>query len=1052
MKTKTGKKITALFLVFMLLCSVLQPFGAYANALGSIDTATPITKGQEYQLTFEEEEQVHWYKIDSIEEDAKDDSHYQIQLTSENEMNISVYPSLDRAKSDDTYSSYKSYSMLGETGKINFPLAWTGPYYIKVEYYGSDEEWEEEGEEESPTTADYTLSFEGIKLPPSTGMEEEDCPVELSASQKESGKELLKSLRTIRDQVFSQTEQGKEFTSLYYKAAPFIVSKIAFDQKLKDQVYQDLVTLTPLFKELLDNGANSTYKITKKDQDAILRLYELGADSVPHSLRAEMEKINQQVNLQKIEGLRLATVLDKAGMAPDTASTSNKVIVKLKEGKSVSALEAKAEDVNDEATISPFEDQDPLFEDMYIVELGDEQEVSISSQELDMTVDQLENLPEVEYAEPVQEYVALSADIHYSDQWSLENEGGNLGEAGADIKYAPLQELVKEKNLPNTLIAVIDTGVDSRLADLENQVRTDLGYNFIGRNTNALDDNGHGTHVAGIIAAESNNHYSMTGINHAAEIIPIKVLDGGGSGDTESIASGIKYAADQGADVINLSLGGSYSRVIEASLKYASEKGVTIVAASGNEYSPYLSYPASSRYVISVGATNRSDIVSDYSNYGKGLDLVAPGTDIPSLLPNGNVTYFDGTSMAAPHVAAVAGLLLSQNAKLSSEDIQKILTETTDYIAFEELDNEEDYYFYYDDEEEPVLLPGYDEASGWGRLNAHSAVSAVDLNVKVNRLLDNQNVVTGSAKKGTTIEVTNGSETLGSGPVDANGKFKVKIPVQPANQVLYVKASQGAAKASIRIAVEEGKKPKAPKVNTVSNKDTHVTGTTEPNLTVNVKDKNKKVIATGKADKNGAFKVKINKQKENTTLYVTAMDLGNKESKAVKIKVIDKIPPKAPKVNSISDRTTTVKGETEPNATVTIKKNGKKLASGKADKNGKFSIKISKQKAGTKLSITAKDKAGNVSKATTKTVKDKTPPKKPTVNKVTSRDTKVTGKTEANATVTIKRDGKTLASGKADKNGKFSIKISKQKKGTKLSVTAKDKAGNTSKATKVTVQ
>ncbi|SDY79784.1 cell wall-associated protease [Evansella caseinilytica] len=1048
MKTKTGKKVTTVFLIFMLFCSVLQPFAAYANTSGAIDAAKQLVKGQEDQSAFEEEEQVHWYKIDSIQEDAKEDSHYRIQLTSDSEMNISVYPSLDRAKSDDTYNSYRSYSMLGETANIDFPLAWTGPYYVKVEYYSPDEEVADE----SSDSAEYTLAFTGEKLPPSTGMDgDEDCPVELSVSQKESGKELLTNLRTIRDQVLSQTEQGKELSSLYYKAAPFIVAKMIFNKELEEQVYKDLVTLSPLFKELEKNGAGSTYKITKKDQQAILRLYQTAADAVPQSLRAEMEKIEQQVNLQKIEGLRLSTVLDKAGLAPDTF-TLNKVIVKLKEGKSVSAFETKAEKVSDEATVSPFEESDALFENMYIVELGDEQEMSISSKEMEMTVDQLSDLPEVEYAEPVQEYVALSADIHYSDQWSLNNDGENFGETGADIKYAPLQELVKEKNLPDTFIAVIDTGVDSRLADLEHQVRTDLGYNFVGRNSNALDDNGHGTHVAGIIAAESDNHYSMAGINHAAEIIPVKVLDGSGSGDTEAIASGIKYAADKGADVINLSLGGSYSRVIEAALKYASDKGVTIVAASGNEYSSYLSYPASSRYVISVGATNRSDIVSDYSNYGKGLDLVAPGTDIPSLLPNGNVTYMDGTSMAAPHVAAVAGLLLSQNANLEPEDVRKVLTDTTDYIAFEELDNEEDYYFYYDDEDEPLLLPGYDAVSGWGRLNAHSAASSVDLNVKIDRLFDNQSVVTGSAEKGTTINITNGNETLGTGKADANGKFKVNIPVQPANQVLYVEATNGAAGASIRIAVEEGKKPKAPTVNKVSNKDTHITGTAEPNVTVKIKDKNKKVIATGTADKNGAFKVKMKKQKENTTLYVTVSDSANRESKAVKIKVIDKIPPNAPKVNNIGDNSTTLKGEAEAGATITVKKNGKVIATGKADKNGKFSITISKQKAGTKLTITAKDAAGNVSKETTKTVKDKTPPKKPTVNKVSSNDTKVTGKAEANATVTIKRDGKTIATGKADKNGKFSIKISKQKAGTKLSVTATDAAGNKSKTNKVTVQ
>ncbi len=140
------------------------------------------------------------------------------------------------------------------------------------------------------------------------------------------------------------------------------------------------------------------------------------------------------------------------------------------------------------------------------------------------------------------------------------------------MKYEPASTLLSKRKLNDTLIAVVDTGVDSTLADLKGKVRTDLGRNFVGRNNNAMDDQGHGTHVAGIIAAQSDNGYSMTGLNAKAKIIPVKVLDSTGAGDTEQIALGIKYAADKGAKVINLSLGGGYSRVIEFALKYALTK------------------------------------------------------------------------------------------------------------------------------------------------------------------------------------------------------------------------------------------------------------------------------------------------------------------------------------------------------------------------------------------------------------------------------------------------------------------------------------------------
>jgi cell wall-associated protease len=459
-----------------------------------------------------------------------------------------------------------------------------------------------------------------------------------------------------------------------------------------------------------------------------------------------------------------------------------------------------------------------------------------------------------------------------------------------------------------------------------------------------------------------------------------------------------------------------------------------------------LSYPASSAYAISVGASNRLDIVSDYSNYGKGLDITAPGSDIPSLVPDGNVTYLSGTSMATPHVAAVAGLLLSQNPGLKPKDVEKRLTDTAKDIKFDEKDAP-----VYDDEESPAEppAPGYDYVSGWGRLNAYSAVSAQQLQAQVNTFVSTQKIVTGKAQSGSTVKVMNGSKTLGTVKADAKNTFSVNIPAQKADTVLQVVVTNGKASTSIRAVVQ--KAPAKPAVKAVTNKDEYVTGTSKANFTVNVKNSAKKLIASAKADAKGAFKVKIPKQKENTVLYITATNSQKQESEEVKVTVRDVIAPNAPKVNPVSDADTTIKGTAEANASVVAKVNNKEIGKAKANAKGQYSITIKKQKAGTAISVTAADAANNTSKATTVKVSDKTPPVAPSVNAVTTKSTAVTGKAEANATVTVTVNKKSIGSAAANSKGQYSVKIKKQKEKTVLSVTAKDKANNTSKATAKTV-
>ncbi|WRP06373.1 Ig-like domain-containing protein [Rossellomorea aquimaris] len=1037
-----GKKVFKSLLVIMMMYSLCLTQVPRTHAEeGKLIEEEALLLSEAKNTSFKPDENVHWYTITPSEESIENFTHFRIKLQSQEEVNLTVYSSLENATNDQTFDQYRAYSYSNDIASVDFPISWTGPYYLKVETY-VEETTEEESEVKETS---YTLSYDGVSLPPSNGVIGEECPVELSTKERENGKAILQDLRTIRESLLSGTEDGKRLTSLYYKAAPFISSKMIFSKQIRDEVYSDLVTLKGLLADTAKNEEYSSYTISSKEQEAINSLYTIAHDSVPSPLKKQLEDATKNVDITNLTNSSVSQVISKAGLVSNNSTAESRFIVKIKDGKSQSSAMSKMKSYGVKSVDSIAHDESES-DDLFVVELNDDKgrNFAASSQ---TTSQQISKLSEVEFVEPVQTYQALSVDSQYPYQWSLKNNDM----ASGDIGYEPLKTLLNGKNFDSTVIAVADTGVDHTLADLSDKVLVEKGKNFIDRSDDTMDDNGHGTHVSSIITANSDNHYSISGVNPFVKILPIKVLDSSGSGDTEQIAYGIMYAADHGAQVLNLSLGGPYSRTIEYAMQYASKKGVTIIAASGNDGMEEVSYPASSKYAIAVGSTNRLDIVSDFSNYGKGLDLVAPGSDIPALLPDGNVTYMSGTSMAAPHVAAVAGLLLSQNPNLKQTDVEKLLTETAKDVAFDEQDNpyssEDEYYD--EDPDYPIeeVVPGYDAVSGWGRLNAYSAVSAVELTAKVNPILNNQSKVTGTAKSGSIIKVMSGTKELGSGTAKS-GTFSVSIPIQKADQILEMIISSQAAKTSIKKRVE--KAPNKPYVNKLTNQSVSISGSAEPNLKVNVKNSSRKIIASGTVNDEGDFSIKIPKQKEYSTLYVTVLD-GYKESSEVKVVVADVIAPNAPKANAISDLSTTITGTAEAGSNVTAKVNGRQIAAAKSNTKGQFTLKIKKQKAGSTVSVTAKDAAGNTSKGTNLKVSDKTPPAAPKAKTISDASTAISGTTEANAYVIAKVKGKQIAAIKANTKGQFTLKVKKQKAGSTVTLTAKDTAGNISKGTNLKV-
>lgn len=278
---------------------------------------------------------------------------------------------------------------------------------------------------------------------------------------------------------------------------------------------------------------------------------------------------------------------------------------------------------------------------------------------------------------------------------------GGSNDWGANLVNAP-EAWAKGYTGQGIVVAVIDTGVDRNHADLRGNIWTNsreiagdgrdndgngyvddvYGWNFASGNNNTLDGNGHGTHVAGTIAG-SNNGVGVTGIAYNARIMPVKALSDSGSGSLSGIARGIRYAVDNGARVINLSLGGgSTSREMESALEYASNRGAIVVMAAGNSGAASPSYPASSakNWGIAVGAVNSSNNLASFSNRA-GSDpatryVTAPGVNVYSTLPNGRYGSLSGTSMATPHVSGVVALMLGANGSLGDARVREILIST----------------------------------------------------------------------------------------------------------------------------------------------------------------------------------------------------------------------------------------------------------------------------------------------------------------------------------------------------------------------------------------
>lgn len=302
-------------------------------------------------------------------------------------------------------------------------------------------------------------------------------------------------------------------------------------------------------------------------------------------------------------------------------------------------------------------------------------------------------------------------DTSFGDQWHLNNTGQGGGTLDADIDAVEAWDITTGSD--SVVVAVLDSGIDSDHPELLGRVLP--GFDFVNEDSDPEADHAHGAVVTGILAANADNSFAVAGIDHSAKILPVKVLGSANLGTLADLIEGLTYAADQGADVISMSLINypvAFS-FLEDALQYARDSGAILIACAGNDGigDADVSGPGASPLTISVGATTRNDARASFSGTGSALDVVAPGSSISTIAYNTAVdtsSVFSGCSAATPIVAGITSLLLAEYPSLTHDEVRSILTQSAEDLVGPP--NED--------------TPGRDDFFGHGRVNLHSALLA----------------------------------------------------------------------------------------------------------------------------------------------------------------------------------------------------------------------------------------------------------------------------------------------------------------------------------------
>ena len=424
----------------------------------------------------------------------------------------------------------------------------------------------------------------------------------------------------------------------------------------------------------------------------------------------QLNKWRKEARIQIVPSTdkKRATTSQEVSLGDARSLGPPEVLVKFKSGVSSSAIEALTERLNDRVedrienvdgwtAIDDFDNADAAA---IVAEYSRLPEVEYVEQNYEISLDEVTESPLL----PI-----LPHDPQFAEQWALANSGQRGGKKGADISATLAWNITTGSE--KVVVAVLDSGVDythedliqnmwMRPANVPVYMDSELGiiddthgYNALDSESDPMDDNGHGTHCAGIIGAEGENNLGIAGVNWKVKIMPLKFMNAGGFGSTKDAIEAINYVIERkkagvNVRIISASWGSTQrSRALETAIRKAGEAGILVVAAAGNASvdnyrNPHFPSSYDLPNVLSVAALDRHDSLARFSNYGlKSVAVAAPGVDILSTWLNNQYEEKSGTSMATPVVSGVAALIVSQNPGISVADLRKRILDSSDPIV-----------------------------------------------------------------------------------------------------------------------------------------------------------------------------------------------------------------------------------------------------------------------------------------------------------------------------------------------------------------------------------